>query len=131
MTLDSTSYFGVRAELISSIFQPFQVSPAGMGFDSINAILPFLLSGWDLSFTLENGASFLGGIQHSPVHGCSAASCNFEVLAEDKHMSFYFIILQWQTTSLYLLLHLHAQNTKSMGMVKPLLIQLPAKFHHI
>ena len=34
-----------------------------------------------------------GGMPHSPVDGCSAASCNFGVLAEDELMSFYSAIL--------------------------------------
>ena len=105
LTIGSISYFRVRAELISSLFQPFRVSPMGMEFDS-KRDFTFLLSGWHLSFTLEYGVSFFGGTQHSPLYGCSAASWNFEVLPEDKHTSFYSIILQWQTTSLYLLLHL-------------------------
>ena len=34
--------------------------------------------------------SSLGGIRHSPVAGCSAASCDFGVLAgEGEHASFY------------------------------------------
>ena len=38
--------------------------------------------------------SFFGGIHHSPVDGCSAASCNFGVLAGDNEcMSFYSAIL--------------------------------------
>ena len=37
---------------------------------------------------------FFGGIQHSPVDGCSAASCNFGVLTgEDERTSFYSVIL--------------------------------------
>ena len=37
---------------------------------------------------------FSGGIQHSPVDGCWAASCNFGVLAgEDEHTSFSSAIL--------------------------------------
>ena len=36
------------------------------------------------------GYLFLGGFQHPPVNGCSAASSNFGVLAEeDELMSFY------------------------------------------
>ena len=27
---------------------------------------------------------FFGGIQHSPVDGCSVSSCNFEVLSEEN-----------------------------------------------
>ena len=44
----------------------------------LNVILP-LPSCWGFSFAL--GVSFLGGIQHSPVNGCSALSCNFGVLS--------------------------------------------------
>ena len=37
--------------------------------------------------------SFFGGIQHSSFDCCSAKSCNFGVLAEDEHVSFYSTIL--------------------------------------
>ena len=60
----------------------------------LNVILPLLLSCWDFSFALGHWASFFGGIQHSPVHGCSAASCNFGVLTGvDERTSFYYTIL--------------------------------------
>ena len=60
----------------------------------LNAISPLLPSCWDFSFALECGLSFFGGIQHSPVDGCSAVSCSFEVLSgEDEHTSFYSVIL--------------------------------------
>ena len=53
-----------------------------------------LPSCWGFSFVLGRGVSFFGGIQHSPVDGCSAASCNFGVLArEDDRTSFYSAIL--------------------------------------
>ena len=42
----------------------------------LNTILPLLPSCWGFSFALGRGVSFFGGIQHSPVDGCSAASCN-------------------------------------------------------
>ena len=43
---------------------------------------------WDIFFF------FFGGIQHFPVDGCSAATCNFGVLAgEDEGISFYSAIL--------------------------------------
>ena len=46
------------------------------------------------TFALGRGISFFGGIQYSPVGACSAASCDFGVLAgEDKHTVFYSIIL--------------------------------------
>ena len=51
----------------------------------LNAILPLLSSRWGFSFALRHGIYFPGGIQHSPVNGCSAASCNFGVLTgEDE-----------------------------------------------
>ena len=54
----------------------------------LNVISPLLLSCCGFSFALGHGISFFGGIQHSPVDGCSAVSCNFGVLTgEDKRMS--------------------------------------------
>ena len=56
----------------------------------LNMIMPLLplLSCWGFSFALGYGFFFFfGGIQHSPVGGCSAGSCNFVVLAgEDQCM---------------------------------------------
>ena len=48
-----------------------------------NAILPLLPSSWGFSFALGRGVAFYDGIQHSPVDGCSAASCNLEILQEN------------------------------------------------
>ena len=60
----------------------------------LNMILPLLPYCWGFSFALRCGLSFFGGIQHSPVDGGSAASCNFGVLAgEDERMSFCSTIL--------------------------------------
>ena len=65
-----------------------------MGFDSKCNFAPPTIF-WGFSFALGRGVlgrgvSFFEGIQHSPVNGCSVASCNFGVLAgEDKCMSFY------------------------------------------
>ena len=60
----------------------------------LNAILPLLPSSCSFSFVLGHEVSFFGGIQDSPVDGCSAVSCNFGGLArEDEHMSFYSAIL--------------------------------------
>ena len=59
----------------------------------LNVISPLLPSSWGFSFTFGLGVSFLGGIQHSPVSGCLAVSCNFGVLGEDEHMSFYSAVL--------------------------------------
>ena len=54
----------------------------------LNAIAPLLLSCCSFFFALRRRISFLGGIPHSPVDGCSAADCDFGVLAEDEHTSF-------------------------------------------
>ena len=60
----------------------------------LDMIFPLLPSCWGFSFALGHGVSFFGGIQHSPVNGCSSARCNFEVLTgEDEHTSFYSTIL--------------------------------------
>ena len=60
----------------------------------LNAISPLLPSYWGFSFALGHGVSFFGGIQHSPVDGCSAASCNFGVLTRgDEGTSFHSTIL--------------------------------------
>ena len=65
----------------------------------LNMISPLLLSCWGFSFALGHGVSFFGGIQHSAVDGCSAASCNFGVLAgEDECISFYSTVLVWSVT---------------------------------
>ena len=60
---------------------------------TLNMILPLLPSCRGFSFALGCGLSFFGGIQHSPIYGCSAASCNFGVLAgEDDCTLFYSVI---------------------------------------
>jgi len=64
----------------------------GYGFDSKRNFAP-PASCWGFSFALGRGASFFGGIQHSPVDGCSAASCSFGVLTgEDERMSYSTIL---------------------------------------
>ena len=61
----------------------------------LNMISPLLLSCWGFSFALGHGVCFFGGIQHSAVNGCSAASCNFGVLAgEDECTSFYSTVFE-------------------------------------
>ena len=71
------------------LFEPFEHLWQGWGL-IINApptiLLGLLLCPWKWCI-------FLGGIQHSPVDGCSAASCNFEALTGDEHTSFYSAIL--------------------------------------
>ena len=61
----------------------------------LNTISPLLPSCWGISFALGLGVSFFGGVQRSPVDGCSAVSCNFGVLTgEDECISFYPAILE-------------------------------------
>ena len=63
----------------------------------LNVILPLLPSCWGFSFAFGCGVSYFGGIQHSPVYGCSAVSFNFGVLTgDDEPMSFYSTILHHQ-----------------------------------
>ena len=53
-------------------------------------IFPLLPFCWAFSFALGCGVSFFGGIQPSPVDGCSAVSFSFGVLTgEDECTSFY------------------------------------------
>ena len=60
----------------------------------LKVIAHLLQSCWGFSFALRHGVSLFGGIQHPPVKGCSAASCNFGVLTgEDEQTSFYSAIL--------------------------------------
>ena len=60
----------------------------------LNVISSLLPSCCSFSFALGRGISFFGGIQHSPVDGCSAVSCNYGVLlGEDDHPSSYSAIL--------------------------------------
>ena len=67
----------------------------------LNAISPFLPSCWGFSFVLGCGVSYFGGIQHSPLDGCSAASCNFRVLTgDDECTSFYATILTFMPRTL-------------------------------
>ena len=65
----------------------------GMGFDSKHDFVPpTILLGF--SFALGHGVSLFGGIQHSPVNGCSVVSHYFGVLTgEDECTSFYSTIL--------------------------------------
>ena len=62
--------------------------PVGMGSGFI-VIAPLLPSGCSFSFVLGCGVSFFGGFQSPPVDSCSTTSCDFGVLTEDKHTSFY------------------------------------------
>ena len=100
-----------------------QASLVGTGLDCKHDFTPpTILLG--LSFALGWGLSFLGRIQHSPVNGCSAASCDFGVLTgEDEHTSFYSAILPvipspcpptpWSTVSLLLWNHRYPLGKRS------------------
>ena len=54
----------------------------------LNAVSHLRLFPWCFSFALGCRISFLGGIQHCPVNGCSAASCYFGVLTGDEYTSY-------------------------------------------
>ena len=64
----------------------------GMGLDSKHDFAPAsVLLG--LLLCPQTWVSFSGGIQHFPVDGCSAASCNFGVFSgEDECTPFYSAI---------------------------------------
>ena len=70
------------------------MSLGAIGFDSkCNFTPPTSLLG--LLLCLFMWSTFLGGIQHSPVDGCSAASYNFGGLkGEDEYTSFYSAIFK-------------------------------------
>ena len=59
-----------------------------MGFDSKCDFIPPTVCLEPLllpeSFALGLGASFFGGLQHSPIDGCLAVSCNFGDLAGEE-----------------------------------------------
>ena len=61
----------------------------------LNVISPLLPSCWGFSFALGCGVSFSGGIQHSPVNGCSAVSCNFGVFTGGDKCTFFFSAILW------------------------------------
>ena len=76
------------------LFEPFKHLWLVRGL-ILNVTLPLLLSYWGFSFVRGCGVSFFGGIQHSPLDGCSAVSCNFGVLSgEYEHTPFYSTILR-------------------------------------
>ena len=57
----------------------------------LNTNSPLLQSCWGFSYALECGISFFGGIQHSPVYGGSATSCNFGVLTGEAECPSFYI----------------------------------------
>ena len=62
---------------------------------TLNVILPFLTFFLGLLLYLWTWGIFFGGIQHSPLNGCSALRCNFRTLAgEDECTSYYSAILR-------------------------------------
>ena len=89
---------------------------------TLNTILPLLPSCWGFSFALGCGVSFFSGIQHFPIDGCSAASCNFRFLTEEQEcMSLYSTILivhgvtKSQTFNDF---HFHYQTVKNLSAVQ-------------
>ena len=86
------SLWGVWVLVCTRLFEPSKCLWQVWGL-ILNAIPPLLPSCRGLSFALGHGVSFFGGIQHSPVDGCSSVSCNFAVLTgEDVCLSFYSAI---------------------------------------
>jgi len=85
-TVLAQSLWGLWVLVHTRFVSALRVSLVGMGFDSkcdfallINFLGP-LLCPWT--------CIFFGGIQHSPVNGCSSVSCNFWVLTgEDESTS--------------------------------------------
>ena len=76
------------------MFEPSEHLWRGRGL-ILNMMSPLLPSCWGFSFALGCGVSFFGGLQHSPVDGCSAVSCSFGVLTgEVDCTSFYYDILR-------------------------------------
>ena len=77
------------------------MSLVGMGFDSKHDFAPPTVLLGLLLCPLDVGyfCCCCCWIQHHLVDGCSAASCNFGVLAgEDECTSFYSAILVWSVT---------------------------------
>ena len=70
----------------------------------LNVISPLLPSCWGFSFALGRGVSFGGGIQHSPVCGCSVVSCSFS----------QFLLLHHQNDSNYRTIALISHTSKVM-----------------
>ena len=104
-----------KAVLAQSLWGPwvlvcrrFCLSPpsvsGGFGVLILNVISPLLLSCCASLLPLDVGYFFFfffGGIQHSPVSGCSTESCNSGVLAgEDESTFFYSAIFSLLQTSL-------------------------------
>ena len=94
-TVLSQSLWDLWVLVCTRYFWALWASLVGMGFDSKCNFTPppillgLLLCPWMLGI-------FYGGIQHSPVGGCSAVSCSFGVLSgEDECTSFYPAILHW------------------------------------
>ena len=89
----------------------------GMVFDSKRDCAPPIIL-WGFSFALGHTVLFFFfyGIQHSPVDGCSAASCAFGVLAgEGERTSFYSTTLGVIVTLNYIIL----SNEKSLLQRSP------------
>ena len=89
-----------RTSLVLLFSSLWITHPAGMEFDFI-VITPLLPSDCKLFFVFRHWVSFFGEFQHTPVYGCSTASCNFGCLTGDEHMPFYSAILNQKPKILY------------------------------
>ena len=84
-------------DMQQSLFEPSKCLWRVLGL-ILNVISPLLPPCLGFSFALWCGVSFFGWIQHFPVNGCPAASCNFKVFVlqsnfgvlsgEEEHTSF-------------------------------------------
>ena len=92
------SLWGLWVLVHTRFIWALQASLAGIGFDS-KCYFTLLPSCWGFSFALGHEASFLCGIQHSSVDGCSAVSWNFGVLAKDEQKSFYSVTNYFYSTT--------------------------------
>ena len=97
-------------------------------------VIRLLETQWTVA--LGHGVSPFGGIQHTPVDGCLAASCNPGVLTRDECMSFYSTIIPSRfnskgTSSRQLLqkasppTHTHTEHTLYSEMVAQDLFMKP------
>ena len=97
---DTQTHFGLSLCGVSgswcaqSLFEPSECLWRVRSF-ILNMTSPLLPSCWGFSFALVHGVSFFGGIQHSLVDACSAASFGFRDLSgEDERTYFCSAIFQ-------------------------------------
>ena len=85
------------------------------------------MSCWGFSFALGHRVSFYGGIQHSPVDGCSAASCDFGALPADECMTFYSTVLEMVNTEIRLIIFFASKDEALYSQQKQNWVQIVAQ----